>query len=189
MWAGGTFFQLCCCVSFLISVGKLVLVLLTYVSRVQNSCGIVLVCWFWREIVFGVTYIFSVQYTCAVVAVCWLWQEIVLWREIVIKIGTPFDFLWAVSMKKSYWVTSLWSASQCVYFVRPNTLLLSIFLFCIFLLYCTYPQVEVQIVFLVKSKHWVPSKIQYFVCLCFFGRISVREFFFQQIQIVYTASF
>ncbi len=37
---------------------------------------------------------------------------------------TPFDFLWAVSRKNSYWVTLLWSASQCVCFVRPNTLLL-----------------------------------------------------------------
>jgi hypothetical protein len=44
-------------------------VLLTYVSRVQHSCGIVLVFWFWREIVFGITYILSVQYTCAVVLV------------------------------------------------------------------------------------------------------------------------
>ncbi len=104
--------------------------------------------------------------------------------------------------------------SQCVYFVRPNTLWLCIFLFCIFLLYCTAPQVEVQIrillkeaaivskmwtpaitlwflehrfyenfylgifikenwlasqvVFLVKSKHWVLAKIRFFVCLCFF---------------------
>jgi hypothetical protein len=30
-----------------------------------------------------------------------------------------------------------------VYFVRPNTLLLCIFLFCVFLLYRTDPQVEV----------------------------------------------
>ncbi len=51
--------------------GKYVLVLLTivhttYVLRVQYSCGVVLVCWFWREIVFGVTYVLSVQYSCAV---------------------------------------------------------------------------------------------------------------------------
>jgi hypothetical protein len=44
-------------------------VLLTHVSRVQYSCGIVLVFWFWWEIVFSVTYILSVQYTCAVVSV------------------------------------------------------------------------------------------------------------------------
>jgi hypothetical protein len=42
-------------------------VLLTYVSRVQYSCGIVLVFWLWQEIVFGVTYILSVQYSCVVV--------------------------------------------------------------------------------------------------------------------------
>ncbi len=68
-WAGGTFFQLCCCVSFLVSGRKYVLVLLTYISRVQYSCGIKLVFWFWWEIVFGVTYILSVQYSCAVVSV------------------------------------------------------------------------------------------------------------------------
>ncbi len=87
------FFQLCCCDSFLVSGGKQVLVLLTYVSREQQSCGVVLVFWFWREIVFGVTYILSVQYTCAVVSVFWLLQEIVLWWEIVLKMRTPFDFL------------------------------------------------------------------------------------------------
>jgi hypothetical protein len=45
------------------------LVLHTYVLRVQYRCGVVLVFWFWREIVFGVTYVLSVQYSCAVVAV------------------------------------------------------------------------------------------------------------------------
>ncbi len=34
----------------------------TYVLRVQYSCGVVLVFWFWREIVFGVTCVLSVQY-------------------------------------------------------------------------------------------------------------------------------
>ena len=41
--------------------------LCTYVLRVQ--CGVVLVFWFWREIVFGVAYVLSVQYSCAVVSV------------------------------------------------------------------------------------------------------------------------
>jgi hypothetical protein len=69
-------------------------VLLNYVSRVQYSCGIVLVFLFWQEIVFGITYVLSVQYTtCAVVSVFWLWWEIVLRREIVLKMTTPFDFL------------------------------------------------------------------------------------------------
>ncbi len=68
------------------------LVLLTYESRVQYSCGIELVFWFWQEIVFGITYVLSVQYTCAVVSVFWLWQELVLWWEIVLKMRTPFGF-------------------------------------------------------------------------------------------------
>jgi hypothetical protein len=45
---------------FLVLVGNRFLVLLTYVLRVQYSCGVVLVFWFWREIVFGVTYVLSV---------------------------------------------------------------------------------------------------------------------------------
>jgi hypothetical protein len=54
-------------------------VLHTYVLRVQYSCGVMLVFWFWQEIVFGVTYILlRVQYSCVVVSVVWLWQEIVL---------------------------------------------------------------------------------------------------------------
>jgi hypothetical protein len=68
------------------------LVLHTYVLRVQYSCDVVLVFWFWREIVFGVTYVLSVQYSCAVVSVFWLW------REIVLKMRTRF-------YKKKYWVT------------------------------------------------------------------------------------
>ncbi len=41
----------------------------TYVLRVQYSCGVVLVFWFWRDLVFGVTYVLNVQYSCAVVSV------------------------------------------------------------------------------------------------------------------------
>ncbi len=40
--------------------------------RVQYSCGVALVFWLQREIVFGVMYILSVQYNCAVVSVFWL---------------------------------------------------------------------------------------------------------------------
>ncbi len=54
------------------------MVLYTNVLRVQYSCGVVLVFWFWWEIVFGVTYILVVQYSCAIVSVFWLWQEVVL---------------------------------------------------------------------------------------------------------------
>jgi hypothetical protein len=49
------FFSSCAVVSVFGSGGKWVLVLHTYVLRVQYSCGIVLVFWFWQEIVFGVT--------------------------------------------------------------------------------------------------------------------------------------
>ncbi len=40
-----------------------------------------------------------------------------------------------------------------MYFVRPITLLLCIFLFCIFLLYRTDPQVEVHIRILLKDEY------------------------------------
>ena len=45
------------------------MVLHTIVLRVQYSCGVVLVFWLWRDLVFGVTYVLSVQYSCAVVSV------------------------------------------------------------------------------------------------------------------------
>ncbi len=65
--------------------------LFTYLeyNTVVAGCGIVLVFWFWWEIVFCFTYVLSVQYSCAVVSIFWLWQEIVLWREIVLKLRTP----------------------------------------------------------------------------------------------------
>ncbi len=50
------FFKLCCCVSvfwFWREIGFGV----TYLLRVQYSCGVVLVFWFWREIVFGFAYV------------------------------------------------------------------------------------------------------------------------------------
>ncbi len=67
--------------------------------------------------------------------------------------GKLFSKWERVSTKNSYWVTLLWSDSWCVYFIRPKTLLLCIFLFCIFLLYCTDSQVEVQIRILLKDKY------------------------------------
>ncbi len=72
------FFSSCAAVSVFGSGGEQVLVLHTYVLRVQHSCGVVFVFWFWWEIVFGVTYVFRVQYSCTVVSVFWLWREIVL---------------------------------------------------------------------------------------------------------------
>jgi hypothetical protein len=73
-WGGGTFFQFCHCVSFLVLVGNSFWCYL----RTYYSCGIVPVFWFRREIVFGVTYVLRVQYRCAVVSVVWLWWEIIL---------------------------------------------------------------------------------------------------------------
>ncbi len=71
------FFQLCCCVSvfwFWQEIGFSV----TYLLRVQYSCGVVLVFRFWGEIVFGFAYVLSVQYSCEVVSVFWLCRERVL---------------------------------------------------------------------------------------------------------------
>jgi hypothetical protein len=78
VWAGGTFFPVVLLCQFLVSGGKYVLVLHTYVLRVKYSYGVVLVFWFWREIVVGVTYVLSVQYSFVVVSVFWLWRELVL---------------------------------------------------------------------------------------------------------------
>ncbi len=58
--------------------GKQLLVLHTYVLRVQYSWDVVLVCWFWWEIVFGVTYVLRVQNSCAILSVFQMWPEIVL---------------------------------------------------------------------------------------------------------------
>ncbi len=82
--------------------------------------------------------------------------------------------------KKSYWVTLLWTDSQCVYFVRPDTLLLCIFLFCIFLLYRTDPQVEVQIRILLKetgivSKTGTPAITLWFHEQCLLGFFILEE--------------
>ncbi len=79
-WAGGTFFPVVMLCQFLVLAGNRFwfYLLCTYVLRVQYSCGVVLVFWFWQEIVFGVTYVLSIQYSCAVVSVFWLWREIVV---------------------------------------------------------------------------------------------------------------
>jgi hypothetical protein len=54
---------------FLVLAGKSVLVLHTYVLRVQYNCGVLLVFWSWWEIVIEFMYVFSVQYSCGVVSV------------------------------------------------------------------------------------------------------------------------
>ncbi len=85
-WAGGTFFPVVLLCQFVVLAGNRCW-LYTYVLRVQYSCGVVLVFWFWQEIVFGATHVLSVQYSRVVVSVFGLW------REIVLKMRTPFEFL------------------------------------------------------------------------------------------------
>ncbi len=70
-WAGGTFFPVVLLCQFLVLAGNRFwfYFLYTCVLRVQYSCGVVLVFWFWREIVFGVTYVLSVHYSCVNVSV------------------------------------------------------------------------------------------------------------------------
>ncbi len=69
-----------------------------WVKQTGICTSVVALCylfWFWQEIVFGVTYVLRVQYSCAVVSV------FCLWREIVLKMQTRFDFLWTVFYKNS----------------------------------------------------------------------------------------
>ncbi len=95
---------------------KLVLVLHTHLLRVQYNCGVVLVFWSWQETVIDFMYVFSVQYSCGVVSVFWLW------REIVLKMRTRFY----KKILLGYFI--MIQLPMCV-FIRPNTLLLCIFLF------------------------------------------------------------
>ncbi len=69
-----------------------------------------------------------------------------LWWEIVLKMRTRF-------YKNILLGYFLWFASRCMFFIKPNTLLRCISLFCMFLLYCTDPQVEVQIRILLNDKY------------------------------------
>ncbi len=72
------------------------MVLHTYVLRVQYSCDVVLVFWFWREIVIDVSYILSVE--CLVVA------------------GNSSQNENTFLQKKSYWVTLFDPiADVCIY--------------------------------------------------------------------------
>jgi hypothetical protein len=100
----------------------------TYVLRVPYSCGVVLVFWFWQEIVFGVMYILSVQYSFAVVSIFLVVSGNISQNENM--------FLQTILL--AYFI--MIRQPMCV-FIRPNTLLLCIFLFCIFLLYRTALQV------------------------------------------------
>ncbi len=131
------FFQLCCCVNFLVVAGNS---FRCYLPTIP----VVLLCLyfgcsgkqFWvAQIIFLVVegnsfrcYLCIYHTNCAVVSVFWLRQEIV--------------FGCTVSKKDTYLVSLIEreSASKCVYFVRSNTLLLCISLLCIYLLYHTDPQ-------------------------------------------------
>ncbi len=81
------FFQLCCCVSFLVVAGNsfryylptiLVVPLCLFFVAAGNSFGLHRsVFWLWREIVLGVTYSYIYHTSCAIVSVVWLRWEIV----------------------------------------------------------------------------------------------------------------
>ncbi len=60
-WAGGTFFSVVILCQFLVLVGNRFWFYILFVLRVQYSCGVLLVFWFWWEIVISVTYVLSVQ--------------------------------------------------------------------------------------------------------------------------------
>ncbi len=120
---------------------------------------------FWREIVFGITYVLSVQYTCAVSCVSFL---VMAGNSVVVGNSSqnentfwfPMSSFYKKNLKGLLYYDLI--ADMCTYFVRPNSLLLCIFLFWIFLLYCTDPQVEVRIRILLKeaaivSKMWTPA--------------------------------
>jgi hypothetical protein len=136
-WAGGTFFQVVLSSSFLVVAGNSFRCYLPTIPVVPLclffGCGGKL---FWvAQISFLVVagnsfrcYLLIYHTSCASVSVFWLRQEIV--------------FGCTVSKKDSYSVSLIERefASKSVYYVRSNTLLLYIFLLCIYLLYHTDPQ-------------------------------------------------
>ncbi len=114
--------------------------LCTHVLSVQYSCGVELVFWFWREIVL-------------VLRMYLVYNTVVRLCQFFGCGGESFSKWEHVSTKNILLGYFLWSASRCVFFIRPNTLLLCVFLFCIFLLYHIDPQVEVQTRILLKDKY------------------------------------
>ncbi len=129
------------CVSVFGSGQKQVLVLHTYVLRVQYSCSVVLV----FLVLAGNSFWCYVRTQCTI--------QLCGCVSFLAMVGNRSQNENRFLQKKSYWVTLLSSASRCVYFIRPNTLLLFIFLFCIFLLYRADSQVEFQIRILPKDKY------------------------------------
>ncbi len=140
-------FSSCAVVSVFCSDRKYVLVLHTpYVLRVPYSCGVVLVFWYWREIVFG-TYVLSVQYSCAVVSVFCCGGKANLVRIFLLnprilflyfffcmdlqpqshdcfsKIpGTQFDFL-----NNNYWVSLLQRNNLLIFWTRVSCFSITLF--------------------------------------------------------------
>ncbi len=118
------FFQLCCCVSFLVVAERVLGD--TYLSYQFCHCVFFLLR---QEIVFGCTgqsfrcYFLTYHTRCAIVSVFWLRREIV--------------FGYSVSKKDSYLVSLIerGTASKCVYFIRSNALSLCVSLLSIYLLY------------------------------------------------------
>ena len=54
---------------FLVLVGNMFWFYILLLTYLEYNTAVVLVFWFWPEIVFGVTNVLSVQYSCAVVSV------------------------------------------------------------------------------------------------------------------------
>ncbi len=124
--------------------------------------------WFWWEIGFGFTYL-RTQSTIQL----WRWVSFLVlagnsfWcyirTQCTIQLCSCVRFLVMAGNSSQNESTFLQQniigllyydpINRCVYFIRPNTLLLCIFLFCIFLLYCADPQVEVQIRILLEDKY------------------------------------
>ena len=59
------FFQLCCCVCFLVLAGNR---FWCYIFTYFEYNTVVAFFWFWREINFGLTYVLSAQYLCGCVS-------------------------------------------------------------------------------------------------------------------------
>ncbi len=99
-WAGGTFFQLCCCVSF----------------------------WFWWEIGFGLhTYLLRVPYSCGVVSVfCFWWEKVLVRTYLPYSCGVVLVFL--VLAENSFWVTYVHSVQySCAVVFLKNDYSVSLF--------------------------------------------------------------
>ncbi len=136
---GGTFFQLCCCISF----------------------------WFWWEIGFRFTYLYTqstIQLHCCVrifvLAGNSFWCYVS--TQCTIQLCRCVRFLVVVgkglkirilSTKKILLGYFIMICQPMWYFNRHNTFLLCTILFCIFLLYRADPQVGVQIRILLKDKY------------------------------------